>query len=1259
MFSRPSNSRQNSNPSSSIFSKQKPPIPTKAVNLPSISVSKPNLNPKSSVQHQEPDEEPQEMYQNPLYHGHFHDENLGHEHIPGEFDTPEQQLESDSEQPVEELKKQQVQSNANEENVLENEEENFDYMDQRPSQFSEGNNDNNKMKKPTLDDQGRLSKRIFDSKLEKVNVDELPENTGSVRGGVIGSKVEKYELPNNPRYENITINTQQILDKTQKESVRLSALMNAQNALSNNKQPLLSIMMSPQQQEIYYKMFYLKANTSVGIRELAMVSKRDSRWYAFLEEKAAKLKERLRDESRILSYMIESVIRIKKHYDSSQETLIDQKKKLYYMASIILTRRVFEEKLRFEMDYLRHKLEESHDLEKEADLLIAIFSTLSDEGSQIRTSVINEIEQHKDIHTLALKKYDEYHDYVNKLDIALQDYRKYLRIDPDSDEFKRKVQSLLHVLTECDEYSKRTYQEIRALNLKITRELQTLIDRLRTSNFDYQTFFRDLEDSSNIVSRLIYIRLEKLPHILEYFDEIDQDFSYFRLDQLESQKALDLVDKKLRKLRTELKSMKKLAKNLRDDPKSQLFINLRLKQTQSLVFSLKATSNRVNAYLSLVAYLRENQKKIMSHVQKFQSERKEMSHEEKSKILGDLISTKENLEMKQAKMLDLKKQKIFSEVINQLENKCSTMSDFQPISLEKKELIKKLKDFMEKISLFDKDRQTAFQNLNGKLNSFDFTNLQGYEKSLELIQIQKKAMQLLEEGKKYDHVDLENNQNYNEMIKDLHQTVDFCQLFSDSVLQLIKLKLEISGLLFSRSDFSIFCEILEQTVKKLSEMTNFFRNYDKQQLHSWRSFIAEVYEFLNVFRAKLSGLESDEAGLIRSFEKGLVAFLRTKSLKLNKYNQEFTKDWDHRFRTMNELKSLGSRASTIQELDDQINRKKLASLVQWYNPQDVLDVLIFKEYVKGSEPKNKKLVEEVKELEEKIKEYYQNAQDFMSLLEVDQIPDLISHLGNIFGAESKDFEVMLRIYKKAIESQETLRRECEDNVGHTLKVRDNVFKDSLIRFNEETRKFYEDSKKEIYMVLDTVKNKGIFDRMKREMKDLFQKLEGIYFEQSPFSLYNITEFVQYGFFLLQDNNLLKRELGEMNEILLDFSLQKKDLGSDWEQLKPNFTQIMRILSAFCHKDILELLKNPKKNKEILFFHSAEDLEEIKDIIRSNRIELWYKIWTEILEIVAMRRENNMKFGETMKNFKKKVEDGEYKGLDASGILTAFVDVLGF
>lgn len=1256
MSIRPSNSRQNSNPSASIFSKQKPPIPTKDVNLPSISVSKPNLNPKSSVQHQEPEEEPQEMYQNPLYHGHFHDENLGHEHIPGEFDTPEQELESESQQPEDELKKQ---DKAYEENVVENEEEeDLDYMDQRPSQFSEGNNNNNNLKKPTLDDQGRMSKRIFDSKLEKVNVDPLPEVTGSVRGGVIGSKVEKYELPNNQRYENITINTQQILDKTQKESVRLSALMsNAQN-LSNNKQPLLSIMMSPQQQEIYYKMFYLKANTSVGIRELALVSKRDSRWYVFLEEKAAKLKERLRDESKILSYMIESFIRIKKHHDSSQETLLDQKKKLYHMASIILTRRVFEEKLRFEMDYLRHKLEESHDLEKEADLLIAIFSTLSDEASQIRTSVINEVEQHKDIHTLALKKYDEYHDYVNKLDIALQDYRKYLRIDPDSDEFKRKVQSLLHVLTECDEYSKRTYQEIRALNLKITRELQTLIDRLRTSNFDYQTFFRDLEDSSNIVSRLIYIRLEKLPHILEYFDEIDQDFSYFRLDQVESQKALDLVDKKLRKLRTELKGLKKLAKNLRDDPKSQLFINLRLKQTQSLVFSLKTTSNRVNAYLSLVAYLRENQKKIIGHIQKFHSERKEMSHEEKSKILGDLISTKENLEMKQAKMWDLKKQKIFSEVINQLENKCATMSDFKPLSLEKKELIKKLKDFNERFIIFDKDCETSFQNLNKKLDFFDFMNLQGYEKSLELLQIQQRAIQLLEEGKKYDHVDLENSQDYIDKIKDLQKTDDFCRLLSDSVLQLINLKIEISGMSFSRKDFSKFCEILEQTVKALSEMTNFFRNY-KKQLHKWQDFIGVVYDFLNVFRSKLSGLESNEAGLARSFEKGLVAFLKSKSLRMNKYLEEFTKDWDNRFRTMNELKSLGSRASTIKELDDQINRKRLASLIQWHDPKDVLDVLIFKEYVKGSEPKNKKLVEEVKELEEKIKEYYQTPQDFLGLLEADQIHDLISHLNNIFGVESQDFEVMLKIYKKAIETQETLRREIEDNVGHTLKVKDNVFKDSLMRFNEETRKFYEDSKKEVYMILDTVKNKGISDRMKREMKDLFQRLEGMYFEHSSFSLQNITEFVQYAFFFQQDNILLKRELGEMNEILLDFSFKKKNLGSDWEQLKPNFTRIMRILSAFCHKDILELLKNPKKNREILFFHSAEDLEEIKDLIRNNRIELWYKIWTEIFEIVALRRDNNVKFGETMKNFKKKVEDGEYKGLDATGILTTFVDVLGF
>ena len=137
MSVRQSNSRQSSNPSASIFAKQRAPIPTKDLNLPSISVIKPlnnNYN-KTSIQEKiEPDnqEEPEEMYQNP-YHGHFDDENLGHEHIPGEFDKPEENLQS--EEQVEENKDA---NNKGAENVFEDED--FEYQDQGASQLSEGGN---------------------------------------------------------------------------------------------------------------------------------------------------------------------------------------------------------------------------------------------------------------------------------------------------------------------------------------------------------------------------------------------------------------------------------------------------------------------------------------------------------------------------------------------------------------------------------------------------------------------------------------------------------------------------------------------------------------------------------------------------------------------------------------------------------------------------------------------------------------------------------------------------------------------------------------------------------------------------------------------------------------------------------------------------------------------------------------------------------------------------------------------------------------
>jgi len=171
------------------------------------------------------------------------------------------------------------------------------------------------------------------------------------------------------------------------------------------------------------------------------------------------------------------------------------------------------------------------------------------------------------------------------------------------------------------------------------------------------------------------------------------------------------------------------------------------------------------------------------------------------------------------------------------------------------------------------------------------------------------------------------------------------------------------------------------------------------------------------------------------------------------------------------------------------------------------------------------------------------------------------------------------------------------------------------------------------------------------------KLEENYYESNGFSLKYVTEFVEFSYLLLNNRELLTNELALMREVLIEFKEKNMELASNWEFLQPSFTKILRILSAFCQKDIEDLIRNAKKNKVVLFFNVIESLDEVKEFIKTNMIEKWFIIWKEIFDIVAERKANDVRFIENVKQLKKKIEEGEYKAMDDTGVLQAFLDVL--
>lgn len=1280
MTSKKDQSRQSS---SSIFSKQKPPLTPNNLNLP-INLSqnklKPSPNPPSENVAEEEDG-PQDFYQNPLYQGHFHDENLGHEHIPGEFERPDQELKSEQEEdqdiyiespeleidpnkdifndfykddPFRDSYKE-VNPNKNQKSVM-----NRDSL----SKFNE-KNDNNKgtlkipSKNPSNGPSKATSKIASKVGSKKPSFNEI-RKVGDSQNNIYlpverdNKGIEKYDIPGNAHFESITINTQQIMEKTNVKNLE---------SLRNSALPLLSMAMSPQQQEIYYKMYYLKANTSVGIRELALVQKKDQNYYIFLEEKAGKVKEKLRDESRILNYMIESVIRLKKHFEQNLDDLIEKRKTLIYLAYSIVSRRPFEEKLRFELDFLRHKMEELGDLEKEADLLIAIFSTLMDEN--LRNSIIQEFE-HKDIHSIALKKYDEYHDYVNKLDMAIQDYRKYYRLDLESDEFKKRLQSLLAVLFECDDYSKKTFLEIKALNTRITKELQFLIEKMKENNVQYHAFFRDLEDSYNNVLKLIYLRKEKHPLLLNKFEHIDSDITLLNLNEEENLNLLSSLDPKVKLLRKELKIMKKQGKNLRDDPKSQLFLSIRLRQSQKLLAELRKSTSRCNAYLFLFSYFRENLNKEFSHLKKLISSaetlNKDASAFEKNRILSEICLMTQFLE-KQLQIKDLARiDHLFRQFRLKLDESYEKLSKYKPVSSEAKKLLSSIQDFLLSFKNYQGELDKNLLVLSTKLDTIDFSDSSSLEKALGLLPIHKKTLFLLSEAsslKDFEQSvgfveDLEQKKELlvaNEFLKDCN---GLFEVFTDVLLTLIKLKSMVSGLSFDNNDYMTFEELLDNCLNRLPILINSFKIL-KGKAMNWEKLFIESFEFLKLLHKKLPGLKGEE-NFEKGLDKGLLAFLGSKSFKINRFIQDFVKLWDQRFKSLNELKSLGSRASTVKELDQKINRKRLLGLNSWYNPQDLLEVLIFKEYVRNSSA-NKKLQEELKTLESKILIFFSEIKEILSNLNSNDIPELANILKRLFP-ENQDLEITVNIYKKGLEAREILKNEVENVLGDTIRLNDENFKKDLIRFNEDIKETFESSKKEIQMMIDAVKRKVLNEELQRDVKIFFNELEAMYFVKNGWNISDLTEFVEFGYLILHNNDLFNEELKEMHSLLKVFKENSFDILNNWEFLQPHFHRILRILKAFNQNEALELWKNEnKREKNIIFFQEITDLPEIKRVLKTIGAENWYQIWMILMDTISGKKENDKRYIGRLNEMKERLKKGEFKDLDREGVIASFIDIL--
>ena len=460
----------------------------------------------------------------------------------------------------------------------------------------------------------------------------IQQQTSLIKTQFVNVRESTIRQSSNPwRNTAVQQHLQHFLEQTMRKSLFLS---------QNNVIPL-----SPEQQEIYYKIYYLKQSYQDFHPELLKVSRMyDESFLKLLDEKTLSLKEITKSQGQILKYLITSHSKVIKSKESITSILNNQKVKLLELSAHIMHRRDFESMFSFEMTFFRKKVETLEEILKDCESLLAVYSILSEEPQEINaeppifltdgeqpdklpSKAVNNDNDNKvltlsyidtkDIYSLALGKYDEYQGNLKKLDLAYQSYCEYYKLDKGSQEFLLKIQALLKVIFEVLSFLKLGYNDILVINRKIGDLLRRMMEEIKEELFENKGFFQNLEDSYTNVEKIIYIRLEKIAYLSSEFEGIQDEILSqitgkfileFEILEVSEDffKVIEEDKEKIRSFRKKLKLLKLEIKKLRDDNKSLLFLTIRLIQSKKTLKFLNLIISKVNSLLFLIGYLRNS-----------------------------------------------------------------------------------------------------------------------------------------------------------------------------------------------------------------------------------------------------------------------------------------------------------------------------------------------------------------------------------------------------------------------------------------------------------------------------------------------------------------------------------------------------------------------------------------------------------------------------------------------------------------------------
>ncbi|EAR89063.2 transmembrane protein, putative (macronuclear) [Tetrahymena thermophila SB210] len=429
-------------------------------------------------------------------------------------------------------------------------------------------------------------------------------------------------------------------------------------------------------------------------------------YYEKLDRRAEKLKDRLRDTSKIVSHMME---RRKKFLLEHEELIksIERYKDSLEIIQKTSKKKVFERDIQLLVEQIKLKIEDLKDKYREANDLIVIFSIASNQylnsnqnwqssnssmmdlnkmqNQQIHSQNISKVESHYkqiqstynyqsvfhqssnmlDFDSRALQIYQEFQQQIRNLDAGLNEYKKYLKLDIEGEEFNIRTQELLQILKQCTTFTADAEKEIILLNQELGNNLKEITISLKQNVEFYTRVYQAIEESFDLVCKLIYLSQSKFKEMNEQISETTKDIELFvskflrrkqtqqksiSISQQQSQslmaqlsstknsnqlvyneeeikKGIIQIQQRIQDILQNTSSLKKQVKQLATDPRCQYFIQLRFKQSNKIIYKLELMNSQVDCLQRFIQLVCTRLDEDLNEIIQFQEQMKKITNE--------------------------------------------------------------------------------------------------------------------------------------------------------------------------------------------------------------------------------------------------------------------------------------------------------------------------------------------------------------------------------------------------------------------------------------------------------------------------------------------------------------------------------------------------------------------------------------------------------------------------------------------------------